>query len=168
MPRLPGLPDAARIDARERLAILDEHAALAPAVAAAVAAQHDGPLLAALAGRANGAEGRDERLLDFLATLARAASAHAGPAAPEPVAPLPAWPAIEAHVSLHLDERPEALAATLRQVADFAGTDATAASALRMPEVVRFARAEACGARCLRPRRWRMRRRRAFASGTPC
>ncbi len=104
------LPPDARDEAADALAMLDEHAALASAIDAAVAAGDQAPIAAALRVRPVPTR-RDD---DLLALLDRAARDLAdAPTVDTTFARGPvrsaAWPALEAHHSFRLPGTPEAL-----------------------------------------------------------
>jgi tetratricopeptide (TPR) repeat protein len=135
---LAELADDDRREAELRLAILDEHDALAPAIAAAVATGSDAPILAAVAQVADVAQGYDGVILQKLWNLARRIHESAGDdhRFPRGDVAWSGWPAFEAHFALHMGDHPARIAETLKLLA----SDADGALAAKVRAARQFAR----------------------------
>ncbi|CAG0994479.1 hypothetical protein BURK1_02450 [Burkholderiales bacterium] len=144
---MPRLPVDARAEAADAIAMLDEHAALAPAIAAAAASGDPGPLEAALRARPAPTR-RDDEVLAF---FERAAARIADEAPVESlfatgVPRSAAWPALVAHHNFRLGGSREAIRRSVDLVAGrTAALDGRDADILRYAEVVRGADVAARG-----------------------
>lgn len=114
----PGLDAEAHREATVTLAVLDEHARLAPVIAEAVALGNDAPILRTVSTQHDTSLPFDESLLATLAEVAdKAARAKDARGFARGGDAWPGWPAVEAHFALHLGDSPEAVRQTASQLA---------------------------------------------------